>query len=100
MTRNHKDWRNYGKDLPKRTLQDYFIPTIEVTNNIYYPPMETSSFKLKPPFMSMIGLPTEKPLVHLKKFLCFANMVRINNVSTNAIQLRFFPFSLANRALE
>ncbi|RDX89277.1 hypothetical protein CR513_29020, partial [Mucuna pruriens] len=46
------------------------------------------------------GLPTEESLTHLKKFLYFVDTVRINNVSTNAICPRLFPFSLADRALE
>ncbi|RDX79696.1 hypothetical protein CR513_39854, partial [Mucuna pruriens] len=46
------------------------------------------------------GLPTKDPLAHLKKFLRFANMIKINNVPINIIRLRLFPFSLANRAFE
>ncbi|RDX60317.1 hypothetical protein CR513_61550, partial [Mucuna pruriens] len=49
---------------------------------------------------SLGGLSTEKPLTNLKKFLHFANTVKINNVIMNTICLRLFPFLLANRALE
>ncbi|RDY03782.1 hypothetical protein CR513_12588, partial [Mucuna pruriens] len=107
MTRNYKDCCNYGKNPSERTLQDYFIPVIMVTDNIYYPPVETSSFKLKPTLISMMqntgqfrGLPTKEPLAHLKKFLRFANTIRINNIPVDVLCLRLFPFSLANKAFE
>ncbi|RDX65165.1 hypothetical protein CR513_56199, partial [Mucuna pruriens] len=68
MARNHKDCCNHGKDSQGRTLQDYFIPIIEVIYNIYYLPMETSSFKMKLALINMMqnmgqfrGLPTEEP---------------------------------------
>ncbi|RDY03927.1 hypothetical protein CR513_12420, partial [Mucuna pruriens] len=104
---NHKDHHNYGKDSLERTLQDYFIPTIEVTDNTYHPLVETSSFELKPTLICTIqnagqfrGLPTEDFLAQLKKFLYFANLVRINNVPIDVIRLRLLPFSLVDKALE
>ncbi|RDX88745.1 hypothetical protein CR513_29614, partial [Mucuna pruriens] len=90
---NDHDHRNYGEDPLEKTLQVYFIPTIK-----------TSSFELKPTLISIMqnvgqfkGLPTKKPFTHMKKFLL---MVRINNVLTNDIRLRLFPFSLIDKALE
>ncbi|RDX92783.1 hypothetical protein CR513_25042, partial [Mucuna pruriens] len=70
-----EEQQNYVRDPPKRTLQDYFIPTIEVTNNILRPLVGANNFKL-----------SEK--------------LKINNVPTNTIGLGLFLFSLADRALE
>ncbi|RDX75684.1 hypothetical protein CR513_44405, partial [Mucuna pruriens] len=104
MARNHEDRRNYGEDPLEGTLQEYFILAIDVTNNIYCPPVGTRSFVLKPTLISMMqnaeGLPIEEPTTHLKKFLCFASMVSVNDIFIDTICLKFFPFSLADRALD
>ncbi|RDX87872.1 hypothetical protein CR513_30598, partial [Mucuna pruriens] len=81
MAGNHEDRCNYGKDPLERTLQDYFIPAIE----------NADQFR---------GQPTKEPLAHLKKFLHFTNMVRINIIPIDTIRLRLFPFSLMDRVLE
>ncbi|RDX88674.1 hypothetical protein CR513_29702, partial [Mucuna pruriens] len=96
MARNHKACHNYDEDPQEKTLQDYFIPSIKATNIIYYPPTKTSSFELKP----LRGLPTKEPIADLKKFLYFANTVRINNVPINIIHLKLFSFFLEDKALE
>ncbi|RDY07906.1 hypothetical protein CR513_07931, partial [Mucuna pruriens] len=77
--------------------QDYFISTIGLGAN---------NFELKPTLINMmqnssqfIGLLTEELLAHLKKFFHFADTIKIN-VPTNVIQLRLFPFSLANKVLK
>ncbi|RDX87476.1 hypothetical protein CR513_31047, partial [Mucuna pruriens] len=46
------------------------------------------------------GLPTKEPIAYLKKFLCFSNIVRINNIPMNVIRLRLFPSSVMDKALE
>ncbi|RDY01843.1 hypothetical protein CR513_14785, partial [Mucuna pruriens] len=62
----------------KRTLQDYFIPTIIVTNHTRNPLVGTNNFELKSVLISMVQnsgqfreLSTKEPLAHLKKFLYF-----------------------------
>ncbi|RDX79596.1 hypothetical protein CR513_39959, partial [Mucuna pruriens] len=78
MAGNHENCCNYGEDPSKRTLQ-------------YRDQQLRAKFR---------GLPTKESLAHLKKFLYFADIVRINNIPTDAIRLRLFPFSLVDRTLE
>ena len=42
--------------------------------------------------------PSDNPNVHLRKFLTKCDTIKLNGVSTDAIRLRLFPFSLRNRA--
>ncbi|RDY10899.1 hypothetical protein CR513_04497, partial [Mucuna pruriens] len=81
MEGNHEDHYNYGKDLSERT----FYKTI--SSQPLSMMQNTGQFR---------GLPTKEPFAHLKKFLIFANMVRIN-VSIDTIHLRLFPFSIADK---
>ncbi|RDX83720.1 hypothetical protein CR513_35334, partial [Mucuna pruriens] len=79
---NHKENHNYVGDLLERTLQDYFIPTIRVTNNIHRPLVRTNNFELKLVLISnssqFKGQSSEESLTHLKKFLCFIYMINKN----------------------
>ncbi|RDX67723.1 hypothetical protein CR513_53361, partial [Mucuna pruriens] len=93
MTGNYEDCHNYGKD----PLEGHYKTTL----------FQPLSFKLKPTLINMMqnagqfrGLPIEYPLAHLKKFLYFIDIVRIDNVPINAIRLRLFSFSLMDRMLE
>nr|XP_004506389.1 uncharacterized protein LOC101489118 [Cicer arietinum] len=93
-----------GERVP-RTREDCFTLTIDFTNNIANPHVETNNFELKPYLISMVqtstlfrGLPTEDPNVHLKRFIRMENTVKYNSVSTCAIRLRIFPWSLSDKA--
>ncbi|RDY03142.1 hypothetical protein CR513_13309, partial [Mucuna pruriens] len=88
IARNHKEPYNY----------DYFILTIGVTDNINRSVVRVNNFKLKPALIN-IGLPSEESIAHLKKFLHFADTIKIN-VPVNVICLWIFSFSLVDRALE
>ncbi|RDX85231.1 hypothetical protein CR513_33608, partial [Mucuna pruriens] len=90
MVGNHEDRCNYGKDPLEGTLQEYFIPAIEATNNIYCP-LSAGQFR---------GLPIEEPFTHLKKLMRFADTIRVYDVSIDTIRLRLFPFSLVDKVLK
>ncbi|RDX79916.1 hypothetical protein CR513_39600, partial [Mucuna pruriens] len=76
--------------------------------HLCHPPVGTNNFELKPTLINIVqnsgefrGQSTKELVAHLKKFLHFANTLKINNgVPTNTIRLRLFPFSLADSTLE
>ncbi|RDX68656.1 hypothetical protein CR513_52331, partial [Mucuna pruriens] len=53
MVENHKKHHNYKGDLLQRTLQDYLILAIRMTNKICHPLVRANNFKLKPALISM-----------------------------------------------
>ncbi|XP_058764753.1 uncharacterized protein LOC131638223 [Vicia villosa] len=88
-----------------RHLKSYVIPSqAEPRNSIAAPAIEANNFELKPTLLSAIqqnqfsGNATEDPNLHLSVFLQYADTVKANNVSAEAIRLRLFPFSLRDRA--
>ena len=66
--------------------------------------VEANNFELSPTLISLLerdqfgGRPSENPNVHLHKFLAKCDIIKLNGVSTDAIRLRLFPFSLRDRA--
>lgn len=90
----------------RRTLQDHFTATVELTDSIANSAMEANNFELKLALIAMVrtsvqfrGLPTEDPNAHLKKFVRMTDTIKYNGVSANAIRTRLFPFSLADKAM-
>lgn len=90
----------------RRTLQDHFTATVELTDSIANSAMEANNFELKLALIAMVrtsvqfrGLPTEDPNAHLKKFVRMTDTIKYNGVSANAIRTRLFPFSLADKAI-
>ncbi|KAL2941045.1 Non-structural protein ORF4b [Bienertia sinuspersici] len=61
---------------------------------------------LKPQFIQFIsqdsyaGLANENPFDHLSRFLEKCDILKLTNVSSDAIRLRLFPFSLRDDAKE
>jgi len=68
------------------------------------PTAEVNNFELRPALISLVerdqfgGDPSENPNVHLRNFLTKCDTIKLNGVSTNAVQLRLFLFSLRDRA--
>ena len=88
-----------------RPLKSYAIPSQEEPhNNIVAPPIEANNFELKPSLLSAVqqnqfsGGSMDDPNLHLSMFLQYADTVKNNGVSQEAIRLRLFPFSLRDRA--
>ncbi|XP_050897642.1 uncharacterized protein LOC127104499 [Lathyrus oleraceus] len=77
-----------------RPLKYYAIPLQdEPHNNIVAPAIEENNFELKPSLLSAVqqnqfsGSPTEDPNLHLSVFLQYADTVKANGVSPEAIRL-------------
>ncbi|KAJ8760080.1 hypothetical protein K2173_010936 [Erythroxylum novogranatense] len=86
-------------------LRDYAKPGIqESTSGIRNPTMDANNFELKPTFISMVqqlqfgGSPVEDPNMHLTIFLEVCDTLKMNGVTSDAIRLQLFPFSLRDKA--
>ncbi|KAJ8767027.1 hypothetical protein K2173_012538 [Erythroxylum novogranatense] len=86
-------------------LRDYAEPGIqESTSGIRNPTVDANNFELKPALISMVqqsqfgGSPVEDPNMHLTIFLEVCDTLKMNGVTSDAIRLRLFPFSLRDKA--
>jgi len=74
-----------------------------ITSSIVNSAVEVNNFELRPALISLVerdqfgGHPSENPNMHLCNFLVKCDNVKLNGVSTDAIRLRLFPFSLRDR---
>ncbi|XP_073041875.1 uncharacterized protein [Primulina eburnea] len=91
-----------------RTLMELHRPAFEgYGSSIIRPTIQANTFELKPGIIQMIqmqvkfgGAPSEDPNAHLENFLSICDTIKCNWVSTDAIRLRLFPFSLQGEAME
>ena len=88
-----------------RPLKDFAVPSQdEPHNSIAAPAINRNDFELKPSLLQAVqqnqfsGSPTDDPNLHLSIFVQYADTVKVNGVSQEAIRLRLFPFSLRDRA--
>src|SRR4051812_1435005 len=88
-----------------RPLRDYAAPSrVEPHSSIAPPAIEANNFELKSSLVQAVqqnqfsGSPADDPNLHLSVFVQYADTVKANNVSSEAIRLRLFPFSLRDRA--
>ncbi|MCI38543.1 hypothetical protein A2U01_0059771, partial [Trifolium medium] len=88
-----------------RPLKSYAIPSqAEPHNSIVAPAIEANNFELKPSLISLVqqnqfsGNPNKDPNLHLAVFLQYADTIKANCVTSEAIRLRLFPFSLRDKA--
>ena len=89
-----------------RAIRDYVVLTPQVVHYIIVrPEMEAVNFELKPVMFQMLqtvgqfnGLPNEDPHLHLKLFLEVSDAFKIAGATQDALTLRFFPYSLRDRA--
>ena len=72
--------------------------------SIVSPTVEANNFELSPVLITFMerdkfgGHPADNPNAHLHKLLAKCDTIKINGVSTKAIRLLCFPFSLRDRA--
>ncbi|CAA7057480.1 unnamed protein product [Microthlaspi erraticum] len=68
------------------------------------PPMQNYNFEIKLGMINFVqnkmfhALPSEDPIDHLDEFDRLCDLTKINSVSEDAIKLRLFPMSLADKA--
>ena len=86
-------------------LRDYALPQASgITSSIVNPTVEANNFQLSLALITFVerdqfsGHPSDNPNIHLRKFLTKCNTIKLNGVTTDAIRLRLFPFSLRDRA--
>jgi len=78
--------------------------SVGITLSIVNPTFEANNFELSPALITFVerdqfgGHPSDNPNLHLRKFLAKCDTIKLNRVTTNAIRLRLFPFSLRDRA--
>ncbi|CAA7031574.1 unnamed protein product [Microthlaspi erraticum] len=71
---------------------------------IFPPPVQNHNFEIKLGMINLVqnkmfhGLPSEDPIDHLDDFDRLCDMTKINGVSEDAIKLRLFPMSFADKA--
>jgi len=92
-----------GQD--QRVLRDYAIQQSSgIKSSIVSPTIEAYNFELRPALISLVekdqfgGHPFENPNMHLRNFLAKCDTNKLNGVPTDVIQMRFFLFSLRDRA--
>ncbi|XP_061340962.1 uncharacterized protein LOC133287381 [Gastrolobium bilobum] len=92
------------EELP---IAEYAIPSLDgVIPGIVQPGVE-GNFDLKPGMIQLLqsmtqyhGLPKEDPHKHITKFMKISDTFSVHGVSTDAMRMRLFPFSLAGAAEE
>ncbi|CAA7047750.1 unnamed protein product [Microthlaspi erraticum] len=66
--------------------------------------LQNHNFEIKLGMINLVqnkmfhGLPSEDPIDHLDEFDRLCDLTKINGVSEDAIKLRLFPMSLADKA--
>jgi len=89
----------------RRTLYNFITPGIQgITSSIARLTVDADNFELKLALISMVHqsqfgeTPLEDPNLHLLVFLEVCDMLKLKGVSSDAIRLRLFPFSLRDKA--
>ncbi|KAJ9562420.1 hypothetical protein OSB04_007580 [Centaurea solstitialis] len=92
--------------MAERTLKDFTEPTYGSTTSITCPDIGPTSFEQKTNLAQFMqqdqfsGSLSENPNDHLDSFLEKCDMIKILNVTSDAIRLRLFGFSLRDKAKE
>ena len=83
-------------------LRNYPMPrATRADSSIVRPAIEVHNFELRPVLVTFVEThPSENPNMHLRNFLAKCDIIKLNNVSTDAIRLRLLLFSLRDRASE
>ncbi|XP_073222379.1 uncharacterized protein [Cicer arietinum] len=89
-----------------RTLKEYSSPNATIPQSgIACLTVEANNFKLKPSFLSMVqqnqlsGTPTDDPNIYLSIFLEYCDTLKMNGMTSDAIRLRLFLWSLRDIAI-
>ena len=92
----------YGGLNHPRTLRDYMNPTRTGSPSCIIFPQDAARFNFKPGVIQFLptfhDLESENPYQHLREFEEVCNTCKDQNYSMNIIRLKFFPFSLKDKA--
>lgn len=89
-----------------RTVMEQIRPPVGgYGSNIVHPAVEANTSELKPAIdhtapSKIGGSPSDDPYAHLEKFLSICDTFKFNGVTTDAVRLKLFPFSLQGEASE
>ena len=85
-----------------RTLRDFMHPTRIGSPSCIFFPLDASRFNFKLGIIQLLptfhGFEFENPYMHLREFEEVCNICTDQNWSMNIIRLKFFPFSLKDKA--
>src|SRR5215813_56512 len=100
---NLVDLESQNGDLnPPRTLREYMNPTRTGSPSCIIFPPDASRFNFKPGVIQLLptfhGLESENTYQHLREFEEVCNTCTDQNCSMHIIRLKFFPFSLKDKA--
>ncbi|KAI4330380.1 hypothetical protein MLD38_028672 [Melastoma candidum] len=95
---------NNNQEVKLRIMRDYAQPHVHERSSIVKPTIQANTFEIKPAVITMLqnssfgGSPSEDPHGHITNFLEICDTFRYNGVSSEAIRMRLFPFSLRDKA--
>lgn len=113
ILRGLREWREYEEERRRRLemsdderkLGEYAIPDVNASRHgPDMPRLNVTNFELRPALITMLqqhqlsGSPTEDANEHIASFLTLSDTVKISGVSTDALRLCLFPFSLRDKA--
>ncbi|CAH9096498.1 unnamed protein product [Cuscuta epithymum] len=99
--------RRLLEDLEKmadQTTLETLTPNYVARNSIGAPTIEANNFEIKPAMIQMLannpfcGYAHEDPMEHIESFIQTCATFKYNGVSSEAVRLTLFPFSLKDKA--
>jgi len=88
----------------RKTLQDFITPGVQgIASSIAHPTIDANNFEFKLTLILMVqqsqfgGMHLEDLNLHLLVFLEVCDTLQLNGVSTDAIRLCLFPFSVRDK---
>ena len=96
--------RTYDVDFTTSLRELFALVATSSHSCIVLPPTNATHYDLKPHVIQLLpsfyGLDHENPYSHVKKFKNICATTKFQNFSEESIELRLFPFSLHDRAIE
>ena len=90
------------EDNPQKTMMEYLHPTRTATPSCIMLPPKAPKLDFKPRMIQLLptfhGLENENPYVHIREFEEVVATFHSRADSVNLVRLKFFPFSLKDKA--
>jgi hypothetical protein len=101
---NEEHRRMYELDFTTSLHELLALTAVSSHSCIVLPPTNVTHYDLKPHMIQMLpsfyGLDHENPYFHVKNFRSITATTKFQNFSEESVNLRLFPFSLHDRAIE